>query len=157
MKGYLANNLFDLGNRIVNELIAKEIRSAIPSLKLYNPMENNSINDKSQFANSIMIVDGDLKELYESDLFIAVLDSMDEGMLVELGIAFESGKKIVALSTDIRTQGRNNKEKIDAFIEDPFELQWRYFNLFVIGIIKKSNGKICTSVDELVETIKEMG
>ncbi|MFB5087633.1 hypothetical protein PGC35_10490 [Psychrobacillus sp. PGGUH221] len=49
-KGYLANGLFGLGDRLVNELVAKEVRVAIPGVDLYVPQENLAINDKSAYA-----------------------------------------------------------------------------------------------------------
>lgn len=35
--GYLANGLFSLGDRLVNERIAEQVRQALPGVDLYVP------------------------------------------------------------------------------------------------------------------------
>jgi nucleoside 2-deoxyribosyltransferase len=155
MKVYIAAGLFTIGQRITNELIYDKLKSEIPNLEIYLPQKNEAINSKENFADSVMIFRADYAELSNSDFLIAVLDDMDHGMLVELGIMFEQGKRIFALASDIRTQGRDNKQKYEAFLKDPFELQWQYFNLFAVGAIKESGGKICTTIDELVKEVKK--
>jgi nucleoside 2-deoxyribosyltransferase len=155
MKVYIAAGLFTIGQRITNELIYDKLKSKIPNLEIYLPQKNEAINSKENFADSVMIFRVDYAELSNSDFLIAVLDDMDHGMLVELGIMFEQGKRIFALASDIRTQGRDNKQKYEAFLKDPFELQWQYFNLFAIGAIKESGGGIYTNVDDLVQVVKQ--
>jgi nucleoside 2-deoxyribosyltransferase len=155
MKVYIAGGLFTIGQRITNELIYDKLKSEIPNLEIYLPQKNEAINSKENFADSVMIFRADYAELNDSDFLIAVLDDMDHGMLVELGIMFEKGKKIFALASDIRTQGRDNKRKYEVFLKDPFELQWQYFNLFAVGAIKESGGGIYTNIDDLVKVVKE--
>ena len=155
MKAYIAGGLFTIGQRITNELIYDKLKTEIPNLKIYLPQKNEAINSKENFADSVMIFRADYAELNDSDFLIAVLDDMDHGMLVELGIMFEQGKRIFALASDIRTQGRDNKQKYEVFLKDPFELQWQYFNLFAVGAIKESGGGIYTNIDELVKAVKE--
>lgn len=67
MKGYLANGLFGLGDRLLNSLIASEIRKEIKEIDLYVPQENDEINDKSLYADSIAIAKADIEKLKESD------------------------------------------------------------------------------------------
>jgi len=55
MKAYLANGLFSLGDRLVNERLAAAIRQAVPNIELYVPQENDAINDKSAYADSLAI------------------------------------------------------------------------------------------------------
>ncbi len=69
MKGYLANGLFSIGDRYVNEQLAKAIREAVPEIDLYVPQENAAINDKTAYANSEIIAEADLSKLEESDFF----------------------------------------------------------------------------------------
>lgn len=66
-----------------------------------------------------------------------------------------TGKPIFALYTDVRQQGRDNKKKIEALIKDGTENQFMYRNLFVIGLIKLTDGNIYSTVEELVEGVKE--
>lgn len=156
MKAYLANGLFSIGDRLVNELIAKELRQAIPDIDLYVPQENDAINDKQSFADSLAIADADMERLQESDILIAVLDGIevDSGVAAEIGVFSTYNRPIIALFSDVRQQGRDNQQKIHALIQDGTENQFIYRNLFVIGIIKR-NGNIVNTVEEVVESVKK--
>ena len=157
MKAYLANGLFGIGDRLVNDLIAKEVREAIQGIDLYVPQENGDINDKNAYADSIAIAEADMERLEKSDFLIAIIDGVeiDSGVAAEIGAFYTSGKPIFALYSDVRQQGRSNHKKIDALIDDGTENQFMYRNLFVIGIIKKSKGGLYSSIESLVEAIKK--
>lgn len=153
-KGYLANGLFGLGDRLVNELVAKAIRQAIPGVDLYVPQENAAINDKNAYANSGQIAAADIEALKASDFLVAVIDGVeiDSGVAAEIGAFSMLNRPIFALFTDSRQQGRDNEQKIAALKEDAVENQFVYRNLFVIGLIKQ-NGVITSSIDELTRAI----
>lgn len=157
MKAYLANGLFSIGDRYVNELIAKEVRAAIPDIELYVPQENDAINDKNAYADSLTIARADLEGLKVSDVLIAVIDGVeiDSGVAAEIGAFAMLNRPIVALFSDVRQLGRTNTKKIDALIADGTENQFIYRNLFVVGLIKE-NGVIVSSVDELVAEVKNL-
>lgn len=158
MKGYLANGLFGLGDRLLNEKIAGELRDLFYEenlpLDLYVPQENMAINDKNSYADSIMIADGDDAYLKESDFVIAVIDGVeiDSGVACEIGVATTLGKKVFGLFTDTRQKGTGNKKKIEALVNDPTENQFVYRNLYVIGKIKKSGG-IYADIESLKSAI----
>lgn len=156
MKGYLANGLFGIGDRMLNSLIARELRKEVKELDLYVPQENDAINDKSAHADSIAIARADMERLNNSDFLIAVIDGVevDSGVAAEVGAFYMTGKPIFALYSDVRQQGRDNEKKIKALIEDGTENQFMYRNLFLIGLIKDSKGGIYSTVEELVEGIK---
>jgi nucleoside 2-deoxyribosyltransferase len=161
MKAYLANGLFNVGDRIVNDVIAREVRARYflhtgEHMDLYNPMENEAINDKESYADSVAIYQADSKPLMESDFLIAVIDgnTIDEGVACEIGMFSTTGKPIFALYTDARQQGRQNHKKLQALMDDGTENQFMYRNLFVIGAIKNS-GKIYDSIHSLVMAIQE--
>lgn len=156
MKGYLANGLFGIGDRMLNSLIAGELRKEVKELDLYVPQENDAINDKSAHADSIAIARADMERLNNSDFLIAVIDGVevDSGVAAEVGAFYMTGKPIFALYSDVRQQGRDNEKKIKALIEDGTENQFMYRNLFLIGLIKDSKGGIYSTVEELVEGIK---
>ncbi len=156
MKGYLANGLFGIGDRMLNSLIAGELRKEVKELDLYVPQENDAINDKSAHADSIAIARADMERLNNSDFLIAVIDGVevDSGVAAEVGAFYMTGKPIFALYSDVRQQGRDNEKKINALIEDGTENQFMYRNLFLIGLIKDSKGGIYSTVEELVEGIK---
>ena len=155
MKAYLANGLFSIGDRLVNELLAKEIRKEIPDIDLYVPQENDAINNKQAFANSLAIAEADMEKLQNSDVLIAVLDGIeiDSGVAAEIGVFSTFNRPIIALFSDVRQLGRDNQRKINALMEDGTENQFIYRNLFVIGIIKR-NGVIVSTVEEAVESVK---
>lgn len=156
MKAYLANGLFGLGDRLLNELIGREIRKEIKGVDLYMPQENDAINDKSSFANSIHIAGADMDRLEASHILIAVIDGVeiDSGVAAEIGAFYMTEKPIFALYSDVRQEGRDNKEKIHALIEDGTENQYMYRNLFVIGLIKKSGGGVYSTIEDLIDAIK---
>ncbi|WP_332645296.1 nucleoside 2-deoxyribosyltransferase [Lysinibacillus sp. 54212] len=157
LKAYLANGLFSIGDRYVNELLATEIRKAIPNINLYVPQENDAINDKSAYADSLAIARADMQSLQQSDVLIAVIDGVeiDSGVAAEIGVFSTYNRPIIALFSDVRQQGRDNTKKIEALIEDGIENQFIYRNLFVIGLIK-NNGSIVQSVQEVVDKLKNM-
>ena len=157
MKAYLANGLFSIGDRYVNEVIAQKLREAIPQIDLYVPQENDAINDKNSYADSLTIARADLEGLKASDVLIAVIDGVeiDSGVAAEIGAFSMLNRPIVALFSDVRQLGRTNAKKIDALIADGTENQFIYRNLFVVGLIKE-NGVIVSTVEEVVEAVKQI-
>lgn len=155
MKGYLANGLFSEADRHYNNYIARVLREKFPLLELFLPQEQ-LINDKNTYADSVMISDMDAKNLLESDFLIAILDGVeiDSGVSAEVGIFWTTGKPIIGLYTDIRQHGRSNDEKIQALIDDGTENQFMYRNLMTVGLIKK-RGVITSDALSLVNAIKE--
>ncbi|KOY81516.1 nucleoside 2-deoxyribosyltransferase [Lysinibacillus macroides] len=155
MKAYLANGLFSLGDRFVNEQLAAAMREAVPGIELYVPQENDAINDKSAYADSQAIAEADLAMLQGSDLLIAVLDGVeiDSGVAAEIGAFAMLNRPIVGLLTDVRQQGRDNMQKIEALVRDGLENQFVYRNLFVVGLIKRT-GIITASIEEAVEAVQ---
>lgn len=157
MKAYLANGLFSIGDRYVNEVLAKAIREAVPFIDLYVPQENAAINDKSNYADSLAIAEADLTSLKQSDVLIAVIDGVeiDSGVAAEIGAFSMLNRPIVALFSDVRQLGRDNKQKIEALIADSVENQFIYRNLFVVGLLKQ-NGKIVQSIEEVAAEVKRL-
>lgn len=157
MKAYLANGLFGIGDRLVNELVAERVREEIRGIDLYLPQENAAINDKNSFADSKAIARADIDKLKESKFLIAIIDGVevDSGVAAEVGAFYMTGRPIFALYSDVRQLGRDNTKKIDALIEDGTENQFMYRNLFLIGIIKESGGGVYSTIEDLVRAIKE--
>lgn len=156
MKAYLANGLFSLGDRLVNEQLAAAIREVIPNIELYVPQENDAINDKTAYANSLAIAQADLEMLQKSDVLVAVLDGVeiDSGVAAEIGAFAMLNRPIIGVFTDVRQQGRDNMQKIEALVRDGIENQFVYRNLFVIGLIKR-NGIITSSIEEAVQAVRK--
>lgn len=150
MKIYFANGLFSEQEFLYNEMLVKKIRETYPEVSIYLPQENEAINDKQAYANSVDIAIGDTNELKTSDLVIAVLDGvgLDAGVAAEIGLAFGLSIPVLGLYTDSRQQGASNQKKLEA-LKEPAESQFAYINLFVIGLIKQ-NGAIFQSSQELI-------
>ncbi|HLR22002.1 MAG TPA: nucleoside 2-deoxyribosyltransferase [Tissierellaceae bacterium] len=157
MKAYLANGLFGIGDRLLNSYIASEVRDNVKDIDLYVPQENDAINDKSAYADAVTIAKADMDRLEESDFLIVVIDGVeiDSGVAAEIGAFYMMDKPIFALYSDVRQEGRDNEQKIEALIKDGTENQFMYRNLFVTGLIKQRQGGIYSTVDELVKGIRE--
>ena len=164
MKAYLANGLFSESDQMYNDFLAKKLRSKFSWMDLYVPQENAALNDKSGYADSVTIFNGDNFYLDKSDILIIVLDGLevDSGVASELGrftmmCELDKSKKrtVFGLYTDIRQQGRSNQKKIDALIADGSENQFFYRNLYVIGAIK-SYGFLLSNSNDLIDKIEEI-
>lgn len=155
-KVYFASPLFSDMELMFNEAVVEYLRSENENLEIYLPQENMAINDKSLYADSLMIAKGDNDKLLEADVLIAVLDGpvIDVGVATEIGVAYAKGMKIYGLYTDTRQGFTATDEKITALKNEVAENQFHYVNLFTVGCIKE-NGMICTSVDELVSEMNK--
>lgn len=148
---YLASPLFNESEQDFNNKLADKIRTSFDGkVLLYNPQENDEINDKSGYANSKDIFIGDTTHLDESDILIANLDglSVDPGVAAEMGYFYTLNRPIIGLYTDVRQGTYDNQQKIDA-LDEVAESQFSYVNLYVIGL-NKFRGPIATSSDELL-------
>lgn len=154
MKVYFAAPLFSRAEQDYNEKCATMIRAVSDAIDLYVPQEAEDINDKSKYADSLMIARGDADKVKESDLVIAVLDglSVDAGVAAEVGMAYALDIPMIGLYTDVRTQGADVPEKLEA-LHVLGESQFSYVNLFVVGLIKEK-GKLVGSEAELIEAIQ---
>lgn len=169
MKAYLANALFSDADQAYNAFLAYQLRQEFSWLDLYVPQENEALNDKQGYADSVTIFNGDNEYLDKAEILIAVLDGaeIDSGVASEIGrfalnrefdIEYNEGqsnKIIIGVYTDMRQQGRNNLKKLDALKEDATENQFMYRNLYVVGAVK-SNGFIVSSINQLIESIDKL-
>lgn len=151
MKVYVANSLFSEADRDFNEKLVKKLRGEFPGVVFYLPQENMGINDKSKTVTSQEIALGDLKEIKESCLMVAVLDGniQDPGTCCEVGIAFGLDIPVIGINTDIRFNSENLKGKTKLLEEDVFENSIAYINLFLLGIVKE-NGIVVNDIERLI-------
>lgn len=154
-KIYFANGLFSEQEFRYNAWLVEQIRQQNPGVEVYLPQENAAINDKSAYADSIAIAQGDTNELVASDLMIAVLDGvgLDAGVAAEIGMAYAKEIPILGLYTDSRQQGADNTQKLAA-LKEVAESQFAYLNLFVVGLIKQ-NGAIYNSSEKLLAELNK--
>lgn len=155
MKIYFAAPMFAESERLYNEMLVANIRQVLPDIQIYLPQENEAINDKMAYANSVMIAEADTKEVLNSDLMIAVLDgvSIDAGVASEIGVAYARNIPVIGLYTDSRQQGGEHPDKLAALTEIG-ENQFHYLNLYTTGLIKL-NGVIVSSKEDLISEISK--
>lgn len=152
MKIYFANSLFNDSDLMYNEKVVGEIREAFDGdIDVYNPMENDAINDKTQYADSLTIVKADYEELEDSDVLIAVIDSDDSGVALEIGMFYMMNKPIIGIYTDTRRIAYGNEQKKEA-IDILGENQIAYTNLMVIGAIKE-RGELVDNHEEAIRLL----
>lgn len=96
----------------------------------------HALNHRIAAANEAAIRD--------ADWLIGVLDGVDvdSGTAAEIGYAYALGKRIWGLRTDFRTTGDNAGSTVN--------LQVQYF-------IEASGGRIVTTIDDLMDAIRESG
>lgn len=156
LKIYFGGPLFNEMEQMYNEYVVEMIRERYgDKVEVYLPQENEAINDKSGFADSLAIAKGDNAYLEDTDLLIAVLDGVtpDSGLSAELGYFYSMNRPILGLYTDVRQGTFGNKEKIRA-LDEIAESQFSYVNLYTVGLVK-DRGEILSSSKELVEKISE--
>ncbi len=155
-KIYFGAPLFNEMEQMYNAYVVNKIRETYgDKVEVYLPQENASINDKSGFADSIAIAQGDNAYLEEADLLIAVLDGVtpDSGLSAELGYYYSLDRPILGLYTDSRQGTHGNQQKIDA-LDEIAESQFSYINLYTVGLVKL-RGEIVNHSDKLIEKIGE--
>lgn len=155
MKVYFANSLFNDSDLMYNEMVVKNIRDSFNgNIEVYNPMENEAINDKTQYADSLTIVKADYEELKDSDVLVAVIDSDDSGVALEIGMFYMMNKPIIGIYTDTRRIAFGNNKKKDA-LDVIGENQVSYVNLMLIGAIKE-RGELVDNHKKAIELLKEI-
>lgn len=161
LKIYLGAPLFSEQEQFWNIHIENKIKDRFgDKVQVYNPCNNDEINDKSGYADSLAIYHADNEHLDKSDIMIALLDgvSLDAGLASEIGrfahIAEKSKDKyILGVYSDVR-QGNVSEEKVVA-LNDLAESQWSYLNLYTVGAIK-NNGMIYGGIDEMIEDLGKL-
>lgn len=137
-------------NRYVVDLIRDKYGDQV---EIYLPQENESINDKTQFADSLAIAQGDNAELEEADILIAILDGVtpDSGLSAEIGYFYSFNRPILAIYSDSRQGTHGNQAKIEA-LDKIAESQFSYINLYTVGLVKL-RGQIYPSAQDLVDNL----
>lgn len=154
---YFGAPLFSEMELMYNQHVVEEIRERFgDKVDIYLPQENEAINDKSGYADSVMIAQGDNKYLEKADILIAVIDGqvIDVGLASEIGYYYAMGKPIIAIYSDSRQGTYGNQQKIEA-LDIIAESQFSYINLYTIGLIKQ-RGVIVRGYKELITELESM-
>lgn len=112
---YLAAPLFSEGERVYNRLIRDQLVRA--GQRVHLPQE---FGDDSSFRNGLMngeIFEKNVAALREAELVVAVVDGADadSGTAWEIGYAYACGIPVIALRTDFRSVGAD--EKVNLMLE----------------------------------------
>lgn len=86
-KFYVGGSLFT-SKQIEQRLREGKLLSGLDGVVVYNPIENDEINDKTGTPTPSDIFTQDTVEILASDVIFADLDDEDMGLAMELGIAF---------------------------------------------------------------------
>ena len=154
MKIYFANDLFNDGTLMYNEYVVSKIEEELPDVEVYLPQRNDAINDKTQYADSLDIVKADYEQLEDSDVLVAVIDSDDSGVALEIGMFYMMNKPIIGIYTDTRRIAYGNEQKKEA-TDILGENQVAYNNLMVVGAIKE-RGELVDYHDEAIRLLKNL-
>lgn len=157
---YLGASLFDERSRFYNEAVAETLRVEFGDLiNLYVPQENKDINDKTKFADSLAIFNGDTNRLQNTDILFAILDPNEIGLACEIGyfskLAEENKHKyIIAIYSDCRDMALPHTLKKEEYAQKNIcENQFSYFNLYVAGAIK-THGVIVPTLEKAIKEVK---
>lgn len=157
IKVYYGAGLFNEMELAYNKQLVGRIREneyLKDKIEIYVPQENEAINDKSGYADSLMIAKGDTDKLKDCDILLAVMDGqvMDVGLASEIGVAYALNKHIIGLYSDTRQGTFGNKDKIKA-LDTIAESQFSYINLYTVGLVK-SRGLIVNTSDALIKALE---
>ena len=165
MKIYLAGPIFTYGDLLRNTEWAKKIRSEIPGVDLYSPVENTAINGvegKKKFAGSQEIANGDNIRLDNTDILVACIDGdvLPSGTCAEIGKMHEKimrgdHRHMIGICTDNRQSYLTHSDEKDAGgCSRLGEQQYSYQNLYVTGLLHQCGGLVYT-IEEVIDYIKE--
>jgi len=157
-KIYLAGNL---GSSELGKYSLEMFKTHLSSkFNIFDPFEVNSrlgdkistiekekfrsIEEITNLLNEINMQIGEKNKdlIIEADILVANLDGpdVDSGTAAEIGFAFANGKTIIGYRGDFRYSGDNLGSKVN--------LQVEYF-------IRTSGGKICNSIEKLLEILDD--
>lgn len=167
---YIGGSLFT-DKQIKQRIYEANVVDELSNFLVYNPIENDEINDKTLKPTAKDIFEQDTEEILASDVIFADLDDNDEGLAMELGIAYMANymrtilkeldksdnvgldifnllaeipeKTIYATCSDIRQDGTD-----ESGIYKSFGL-----NQYVIGGVEHM-GKIYRSADKALDDFK---
>jgi nucleoside 2-deoxyribosyltransferase len=113
---YLAAPLFSEAERNYNLSIAELLRKNF--FDVFLPQVNGDDSESRTKEKQFRIFSDNLNALKNADVLVAIIDGADadSGTSWEMGYFFALGKKIIALRTDFRRSG--NEEKVNLMLEE---------------------------------------
>ncbi len=128
---YLASPLFSEAERRYNAYLAEVFRKNFYSV--YLPQEADDTAEGRGKSREQIIYEKNLSELKRADIVVGVIDGSDadSGTAWEMGYAFASGKRVIALRTDFRKFSGNER----------------------VNLMLEMEAEVVSSVEELVSTL----
>lgn len=128
---YLASPLFSESERRYNTYLAEVLRKNFFSV--YLPQEADDTEDGREGSREQTIYAKNLAELKKTDIVVGIIDGSDadSGTAWEMGYAFASGKRVIALRTDFRKFSGNER----------------------VNLMLEMEAEVVSSVDELVSAL----
>jgi len=128
---YLASPLFSEGERRYNSYLAEVLRKNFFSV--YLPQEFDDTAEARGENRERLIYNKNLYELKKADIIVGVIDGsdVDSGTAWEMGYAFASGKRVIALRTDFRKFSGNER----------------------VNLMLETEAEVVLNVDELISTL----
>lgn len=143
-KVYLAGSLFNEAEVAQRLKEGKLLRERIKDIDLFNPIEQPFNENKQSLPTPQTIYINDRDAVKNSDIVIFDLTNEDPGVMVELGIAVETGKKIIGINSDIRLKSANK-----------YDIPTYGMNHFVLGAILE-HGVLVYSFEEAISELEKM-
>lgn len=145
MKVYVAGSLFNEAEVAQRKREGELLRERFPQLDIFNPVDQPFNENKQSLPTPIDIYEADTKAVQECDVFIADLTNEDAGVMVELGIAIQTGTSIlIGINSDIRLISANR-----------YEVPTYGMNHYVLGAVLK-HGYFVHSFAEAMEKLEEI-
>ncbi len=146
IKIYIAGALFNEAEVAQRKLEGKKLRERFgEKVEIFNPIEQPFNEDKQTLPTPEEIFQGDYKAVLDSDITIADITNDDAGVMVEIGIAYQAGKKIIFVNSDIRLESANK-----------YDYPSYGLNHFVLGMVDNDRVYFARSFDEAMDKIGEI-
>jgi nucleoside 2-deoxyribosyltransferase len=148
MQVYFAGPLFTPYERAFIDENAAKLRAA--GIDVFVPHEQSLPPDE---VTAQTVFDKDGEGLFPANAVVALLDGpmVDDGTACEIGLFYgmqrsdgATKKGVLGLLTDSRSA--ESKKRV---------LEGKGLNLYVLGCIERSGGKVCTSIDEIVAILEQ--
>jgi nucleoside 2-deoxyribosyltransferase/predicted secreted protein len=113
---YLAAPLFSESERVYNLSVAGRLKNNF--FDVYLPQEAGDDSDTRNKEDQVRIFSENMRALENADIIVAIIDGADadSGTAWEMGYAYASRKKVIALRTDFRRSGRH--ETVNLMLEE---------------------------------------
>ncbi len=121
---YIAHRLFAMHDRALAAYLCAQLRARLPEESIFLPFCDTNEDILEDECKGRLLFELDRARLQQLTCMIAVLHgpSLDDGVCMEIGFAFQIGVPILVMTTDFQTYGLSAKGSALAF-RDPL-VEW---------------------------------